>query len=134
MGSWSSVETLMSTRPSRTERAGDLHLSYATTIPRSQGPPRAGRYPEHMTRAPDSSAAHLVLAYLRPVDGEPPLDPGVQHLAIAAACRGEGLVEVATFEEANAASNTAFLALVEALRDQPPGTGVIVASAPVFAD
>ena len=90
-----------------------------------------------MTSAPDSSAPGLttpVLAYIRLVEGDPALDAGVQQLAIAAACRGEGLTEVEAFEEARADSGAAFLALVAALRDRPAGVAVIAASAAVFGD
>ena len=79
-------------------------------------------------------AERAVVAYLRALPGDPPVDLGVQRLAIAAACRGEHLTEVAAFEESDPTSGEAFLDLVNALRSQPPGVEVIAASAAVFGD
>ncbi len=79
-------------------------------------------------------AARTAVSYLRALPGDPPLDLGVQRLAIAAACRGEHLREIGAFEEPAPDSNTAFLSLVDAVRRQPPGVEVIVATAAVFGD
>ncbi len=101
------------------------------------GSARVGRYPERMTGParpePAPATPHPVLAYLRPVPADADLDLAVQRLAIDAACQGEGLLEVAAFEEADGTSSTAFVALTLAAGDQP-GVEVIAASAEVFGD
>ena len=74
------------------------------------------------------------VAYLRALPGDPPLDVGVQRLAIAAACRGEHLTEVAAFEEASADAGRAFLEMIDDLRARPTGVEVIAATADVFGD
>ena len=78
--------------------------------------------------------ARAVLTYVRPVEGAPLLDAAVQRLAVATACRGEGLEVVGDFEEPGQSSATAFLALTEALRALPRGTGVVAAAAAAFGD
>ena len=87
-----------------------------------------------MTGAPIAGAACAVLSYVRPVAGTPALDAPVQRLTIATACAGEGLEVAADFEEADQTSAAAFLALTEALRARPRGTGVLAATAAVFGD
>lgn len=79
-------------------------------------------------------AERTAVSYLRTLPGDPPLDLAVQRLAIAAACRGERIREVAAFEEPGPETNSAFLALVDAVRRQPAGVEVIVATAAVFGD
>lgn len=79
------------------------------------------------------------VSYLRALPGDPPLDLAVQRLAIAAACRGEHLREVAAFEESDPRSNRAFLQMVESLRAQSAeggavGVAVIAATSAVFGD
>ena len=78
--------------------------------------------------------ARAAISYLRALPGEPPLDLAVQRLAVAAACRGEHLTAVATFEESDSDSSRAFLDMVDALRSQATGVEVIVATAAVFGD
>ena len=81
-----------------------------------------------------SDAERSAVSYLRALPGDPPLDLAVQRLAIAAACRGEHLREVAAFEEPEPDSSSAFLSMVDALRRQPAGVQVIAATAAVFGD
>ncbi|MGE3856258.1 MAG: recombinase family protein, partial [Dehalococcoidia bacterium] len=82
----------------------------------------------------DEEAERSAVAYLRALPGDPPLDLAVQRLAIAAACRGEHLREAGTFEEPGPDTSSGFLAMVDALRREPPGTEVIAATAAVFGD
>ena len=77
---------------------------------------------------------HTAVAYLRALPGDPPLDVAVQRLAIAAACRGEHLVEIAAFEEPESSTGHAFLDLIDTLRAQPRGVEVIAATAEVFGE
>ncbi|MFA7250327.1 MAG: recombinase family protein [Dehalococcoidia bacterium] len=79
-------------------------------------------------------SARAAISYLRALPGDPPLDLAVQRLAIAAACRGEHLREVAVFEEADPGGSRAFLDMVESLRTGAPGVEVIAATAAVFGD
>lgn len=80
------------------------------------------------------AATHAAVAYLRSLPGDPPLDAGVQRLAVVAACRGEGLTLVAAFEEAEEPPHPAFLAMIADLRTRPAGAVVIAATAAVFGD
>jgi hypothetical protein len=102
--------------------------SYNPVRPDSEASPG---YPAYMTA---DDAERTAVSYLRALPGDPPLDLPVQRLAIAAACRGEHLREVGAFEEPGPHSNTAFLELVDAVRRQPRGVEVIVATAAVFGD
>ncbi len=79
-------------------------------------------------------AERTAVSYLRALTGEPPLDLAVQRLTVEAASRGEHLVLLATFEEPDPESSSAFLEMVNGLRAQPPGTEVIAATAAVFGD
>ncbi|MSQ31320.1 MAG: hypothetical protein EXR64_04750 [Dehalococcoidia bacterium] len=84
-------------------------------------------------------SARAAVSYLRALGGRSPLDLPVQRFAIAAACLGERLREVETFEEAAPASGRAFLRMVEMLRARSAGaapTGIVVigATAAVFGD
>ncbi len=83
-----------------------------------------------MTGEPTERTA---VSYLRALAGDPPLDVAVQRLAIAAACRGEHLTEVAAFEEPDSTGGRAFLEMVDTLRTTP-GMEVIAATAMVFGD
>ena len=84
--------------------------------------------------ATSTAEGRRAASYLRALPGDPPLDVPVQRLAIAAACRGESIEQVASFEEADPGSGRAFLELVDWLRRQEPGTEVIAATAAVFGD
>ena len=79
-------------------------------------------------------AERTAVSYLRALTGDPPLDLAVQRLTVEAASRGEHLALLATFEEPDPESNSAFLAMVNGLRAQPAGTEVIAATAAVFGD
>ena len=86
------------------------------------------------TSDPGTGAARRAVSYLRTLPGEPQLGVPVQRLAIAGACRGESIEEVASFEETDPDAGTAFLTMVDWLRRQEPGVEVIVATAAVFGD
>ena len=79
-------------------------------------------------------AERTAVSYLRALTGDPPLDLAVQRLTVEAASRGEHLALLATFEEPDPESRSAFLEMVNGLRAQPPGTEVIAATAAVFGD
>ncbi len=79
-------------------------------------------------------AERTAVSYLRALTGDPPLDLAVQRLTVEAASRGEHLALLATFEEPDPESNSAFLEMVNGLRAQPAGTEVIAATAAVFGD
>lgn len=114
---------------------GCLHRTTCAPDPRPTGDraPWGGGRRGILTFMTDA-AARSAIAYLRALPGDPPLDLAVQRLAIAAACRGEGIREAGMFEEPAEGSGAAFLAMVDALRRQPPGTEVIAATAAVFGD